>query len=55
MLNIAGTLMTTDMTTQTQPASDKQYGTIYKGSLIVPVLLIVLLAVLLWWFLNKRK
>ena len=42
-------------TRQTQPAPGDYYGTVYKGSLILPILVIVVLAIALWWFLRKRK
>jgi|GEM_PF-4697588 hypothetical protein len=43
------------MARQTQPVSSDYYETVYKGSLIVPVLVIIILAIALWWFLRKRK
>lgn len=40
---------------QTQPIPGDYYGVVYKGSLILPVLVIIALAIALWWFLRKRK
>ena len=40
--------------TQNQPAPGDYYGLVYKGGFIVPILVVVL-AVTLWWFLKKRR
>lgn len=40
---------------QIQPAPDDSYGVIYKVSLILPVLLMLVLVMVFWWFLRKRK
>lgn len=42
-----------------QPQRDSQtgdyYGVIYKGSLIMPVLIMLTAAVLIWWVLRKHR
>lgn len=42
-------------TKQTQLVQGDYYGVDYKGGFIVPILMIVILAIGLWWFLKKRK
>lgn len=40
----------------TDPQPGDYYGTIYKGSLIIPLLVIgAIVAVVLWWFFRKRR
>lgn len=40
----------------TEPQTGDYYGTVYKGSLIIPLLIIgAILAVVLWWFFRKRR
>ncbi|WP_461150028.1 hypothetical protein [Spirosoma pulveris] len=40
---------------QPQPLPGDYYGVVYKGSLVLPVLFIIVFAVALWWFLKKRR
>lgn len=37
-----------------EPIEGDYYGVIYKGSLILPIIGIVL-AISIWWYLKKRK
>ncbi len=40
---------------QSQALPGDYYGTVYKGSLIVPLLIVVLLTLVLWWFWRRRR
>ncbi len=42
------------MIQQTGPAPGDYYGVVYKGGFLVPILVIVL-AIALWWFLRRRR
>ena len=43
------------ITQQTGPLPGDYYGTVYKGGFIVPILIGLVLAILLWWFWRKRQ
>lgn len=46
-------VMSTQQPTE-KPLPGDYYGTVYKGGFIVPLLVIALVAVAIWWFYRRR-